>query len=170
MFIGEAENLIRVGNDLIYFQMKNLKKFGLALLAMGTMSVVFTSCSKVQGCMDADADNYDALAEEDDNSCVYSGSVVFWYGESAAEFLINDGATALTYYVDGQIVGSTSASVFWTGAPDCGQDASLTVTKDLGNAKNKSYTYSIEDQTGLEYWSGVANFTANTCVATELTE
>ncbi|MBC8464697.1 MAG: hypothetical protein H8D62_03370 [Bacteroidetes bacterium] len=176
--------------------MKKLKKLGIALLAIGTMSVVFTSCSKEEikedGCTDPLAYNYDALAEVDDNSCLYEGctdpdaenynsgadiedhtclykgSMVFWYGESTANYLINNSVTALTYYVDNQIVGSSAASVYWTGAPDCEQKASVTITKDLGNVKNKSYTFSVRSDSGVEEWTGVANFTANTCVKLQL--
>ena len=80
-----------------------------------------------------------------------------------------DDATTLTYYVDGQIVGSGASNIFWTGAPECGQDGSVTITKDLGSVKTQSYTYSVLDQTGWEYWSGVFNFNANTCTGVELT-
>ena len=93
---------------------------------------------------------------------------MFWYNQAISDFLIADGATALTYYVDGVIVGSSAASVYDTGAPECGQSGSLTVTKALGNDKNKSYTYKVKDQTGFEYYSGVVDFTANTCLKFEL--
>ncbi|MGB2458665.1 MAG: hypothetical protein ACPIA4_06475, partial [Flavobacteriales bacterium] len=59
-------------------------------------------------------------------------------------------------------------NVYWTGAPDCGQDASVTVTKDLGNVKTQSYSYSVVDQTGFEYWTETINFNANTCTSLEL--
>jgi hypothetical protein len=59
--------------------------------------------------------------------------------------------------------------VYWTAAPNCGDNASITVTKDLGGVKTQSYSYSVKDQTGFEYWSGTLNFNANTCFATELT-
>jgi len=83
-------------------------------------------------------------------------------------FLLLGDVTALTYYVDGTVVGSSAASVVWTGAPDCGQDGSVTVTKNLGNVKSKAYTYSVKDQDGNELWSGTVNFKANTCVAVQL--
>jgi len=145
--------------------MKTLKilSFGLLILS----ATVFTSCKK-EGCTDSDSINYDADAKTDDASCQYEGRVVFWYNQAVADFLIADGATALTYYVDGVVVGSSAASVYWTGAPDCGQNGSMTVTKALGNVKNKSYTYSVKDQTGFEYYTNVINFEANTCVALQL--
>ena len=139
-------------------------------ILLGFLSVLFlaTSCSKEQGCTDSDAVNFNSLAEEDDNSCQYEGRIVFWYNQSCADGLIGDGATSLTYSVDGQTVGSSASNVYWTGAPDCGQDASVTVTKDLGNVKTQSYSYSVVDQTGFEYWTGTINFNANTCTSLEL--
>ena len=103
-----------------------------------------------------------------DGSFQYSGEIVFCYNQATAQALILDNSTALTYYVDGEVVDSSAASVYWTGAPNCGQAASVTVKRDLGNAKNLSYSYSVIDDTGWEYWDGIANFTANTCVDIQL--
>ena len=137
-------------------------------VAFSATTVLTTSCSKEQGCTDPDSKNYSATAEEDDGSCAYEGSAVFWYNETAANGLVDDGATSLTYYVDGKIVGSSASNVFWTGSPDCGQNSSVSITKDLGNVKTQAYSYSVKDQTGFEYWSGTLNFNANTCFAIEL--
>ncbi|MDB4090926.1 hypothetical protein N9528_01210 [Crocinitomicaceae bacterium] len=137
------------------------------LLITFCLSIVISSCKK-EGCTDANAINYNVDAKKDNGNCTYEGTVVMWFGEATSTFLVNDNATSLTYYVDGQIVGSESTSVYWTSAPDCGQNSSITITKDLANATNKSYTYSVIDQTGFEYYSGILNFTANTCLAIEL--
>jgi hypothetical protein len=145
--------------------MKSVKILTIGLLITG--STFFSSCKK-EGCTDPDSKTYDAKAKKDNFTCLYEGSVILWYGQSASTGLQDDGATTLTYYVDGEIVGSSATSVYWTSSPDCGQNASITVTKDLGSVKNKSYTYSVKDQTGYEYWKGVLNFTANTCLANEL--
>lgn len=137
---------------------------GAALLA----SMTTLSCKK-QGCTDVDATNYDLKAKKDDGTCSFQGENVIWYGQSTADSLVNDGAVTLTYYVDGNVVGSSAANVYWTGAPDCGQNGSITITKDLGSVKTQSFTYRVVDQTGFEYWSGILNFKANTCTSLELT-
>jgi hypothetical protein len=149
--------------------MKNLGIF-LTAITLGLMTVFTTSCSKEQGCTDPDSKNFSSTAEEDDGSCQYEGSVIFWYGANLSQELVDDGAISLTYYIDDQIVGSSSASVYWNGntAPDCGQQGLLTITKDLGNVKTQAATYKIIDQDNFEYFSGVINFNANTCLAIEL--
>jgi len=79
-----------------------------------------------------------------------------------------DGLQTLTYNVDEQIVGSTSPSVYWLSAPACGSNGSITITKDLNTAKNKSYTYTVKDNLGFTYWAGILNFEADACEAKEL--
>ena len=46
-----------------------MKKLIYTLLAV---SMIFTACKKEEGCTDAIATNYNADAEDDDNSCIYS--------------------------------------------------------------------------------------------------
>ena len=146
----------------------NRLSFILVAVLFSAATMFTTSCSKEQGCTDPDSKNYSETAEEDDGSCAYEGKAVFWYDEEVATLLVDDDAVSLTYYVDGKIVGSSSANIYWVSAPDCGQDGSVTVTKDLGNVKTQSYSYSVKDQTDYEYWSGTLNFNANTCTAVEL--
>ena len=134
--------------------------FGLVLLLL--------SCKK-EGCTDSDAVNFDSEAKKSDNSCIYESLKVFWYNESTASALVSTGAVTLTFYVDGQIVGSTAANVFWNLPPECLDGGSVTVTKELGSVTTQSYSYSVKDQTEWEYWAGNLNWNANTCEAIELT-
>jgi len=57
-----------------------MKKILYTLLAV---SIIFTACKKEEGCTDAIATNYNADAEDDDNSCIYS-IVGTWSPTSAA--------------------------------------------------------------------------------------
>jgi hypothetical protein len=150
--------------------MKNLKQTILLLSAV-TMLFTISSCKKekVKGCMDKDSKNYNAAAEEDDASCAYEGSIVFWQSEANAQALIDGGSTALTYYIDGAIVGSSAASIFFKGgSPDCGNSAAVTAKKDLGKTKTKASTFKVIDQDNDVIYSGNVTFTANTCLALEL--
>jgi hypothetical protein len=146
-----------------------MKRLNLLLTATLMVAMIaLVGCAKEEGCTDPDATNFSSEAEDDDGSCSFTGNIVFFYDQTASEGLVMDGAQNLTFYVDNAVVGSTATSVYWNGSPDCGDNASITVTKNLGNVKTQSFSYRVEDQTGFEYWSGTINFNANTCTSLEL--
>ena len=140
------------------------------ILLLSLLITTTTSCKKVEGCTDNIAKNYDALAEVDDGSCTYEGKVVFWYIESVSDYLINQrGITSLSYSVEGELEGSSSSSVFYNYAPDCGDNGTITVIRDLGTSKSKQYSYKVEDPIdGEVVWEGVITFEANNCVVFQL--
>lgn len=124
--------------------------------------------NKIKGCMDIDSKNYKATAQADDGSCLYEGDIVFWYDQTASTGLLADGATALTFYLSGLVIGSSATSVYWVVAPVCGQNGSITASEDLGKVKTLAYTLSVVDQTGFEYWNETLNIDANTCIQFQL--
>lgn len=130
-------------------------------------TLALSGCA-VEGCTDPNAVNFNDDATDNDGSCNYSGDVVFWYGQEVAEAK-SPFATSYTFYVDNEIVGSQAVSTYWQGAPDCGQNASITVTKDLGVSTIYPAVYEVVDDAGYTVWSGIVNFQANTCVSFELT-
>ena len=170
--------------------MKNLRPLLLGLFAF---TLIFSSCKKEQGCTNIDATNYSSTAEEDDGSCKYTirgctdvnstnynseatvsdgtckyeGSIVFWYSEATATDLVNIGSSSLTYYLNGNIIGSSATTIFFTGAPDCGAVGSVGVTGELAD-KTESVSFSVVDDLGDELWAGSVTLTANTCFALEL--
>ena len=148
--------------------MKRSVKYLLFLLLFLGGIVVMSCEKKVRGCTDPDSVTFDEFAEKDDGSCLYEGRSVIWYNETASVGLEVDGATALTYYVNGDVVGSSATSVFWPVEPFCGDDGSITVTEDLGNSKRRTYELSVKDQDGNEYWNVDLILEANTCLIMEL--
>lgn len=144
------------------------KRISFQIITLSLLSVIsFTSC-KEEGCMDPDSKTFNANADKDDGSCKYEGSIVFYYKESTATQLISDGSSALTYYVNGSIIGSSAASVFFTTVPTCGSNGSVSKTIDLGSDKAKSITYKVIDDLGYIIWEGSYNVKANTCNQLEL--
>ena len=129
---------------------------------------LIASCVKESGCTHKSAKNDSKTAEKDCNCCSYEGQYVFWYGKTTADWLVNNNITSLTYYVNGQIVGSQKASLYWTGAPECGQSASVTATKNLGSSKSRSYIFQVKDQDNVVIWEGIADYEGNVCSKMEL--
>lgn len=147
-----------------------MKKINVILcLAILASVVVFSSCEdekvKVKGCNDPLSENYNPKAEENDGSCRYKGEVVFYYGKTTAEWLAKIGVKSLTFYVDGKIVGSYAANIYVDSStpPKCGENATVTVSKDLGHVKTQSYSYSVQDENNRKLWEGTINFNAKTC-------
>ena len=76
--------------------------------------------------------------------------VIFWYNEAISDSLYRFGSDFLTYTVDGKVVGTQDINSYLTVTPDNGQSGSITVTKDLGSDKTKSFSYSVVDDLGEE--------------------
>ena len=66
------------------------------------------------------------------------------------------------------MVGTQDINSYLTVTPDNGQSGSITVTKDLGSDKTKSFSYSVVDDLGDEIWEGNLEFTRKTYWGHEL--
>ena len=84
-----------------------------------------------------------------------------------------EAGTQWTGYIDDITITFGAGTGTITAIPDlddidCNQDGSITVTKDLGSDKSKSFTYSVKDEFDYEIWGGNMQFDANTCWGHEL--
>jgi len=149
--------------------MKNVLSI-LTIALFSAAMILNSGCTKKEGCTDADASNYDTEADKScSGCCTYKGTSVIWYGKTTADGLVNDGSSSLTYYVDNQIVGSSAANIYYTSSPNCGQNGTITIEKDLGNSKQKSFSYKVVDDADDIIWEGTLEFDATKCTAYELT-
>ena len=149
--------------------MKKISLVKYFFMVLISVSVFALQSCKTEGCTDPDSVNYNVEADIDDHSCLYEGSVVFWYNEATANNLMAADAQSLTLYVDGSVIGSYATNVYFSSSPDCTAQSVVTVTKDLGSAKSKSYSYKVIDDDDYTWWEGNINVDANTCLAFELT-
>ena len=140
----------------------------LSLSAIFVLCFAFTSCKKEEGCTDKNATNYSVDAEEDDGTCTFDGSGLIWYDQTVSTLLVSNGISSLAFYIDGILVGSTAASVYWTSQPTCGDNGSITFDKSLGLVKSKSFSYQVTDDQGVTIWSGNINIDANSCSRLQL--
>ena len=98
----------------------------------------------------------------------YQGTVSFWINQETSDSLLNNGATALGYYIDGESIGSSFTNISWPNAPDCGGVGSVYMTLPLGKKKEKTFTYTVKDQADVLRWSGTVNVNYNECTMTQL--
>ena len=66
------------------------------------------------------------------------------------------------------MLGTQDINSYWTVTPDNGQSVSITVTRDLGSDKTKSFSYSVVNDLGYEIWGGNLEFTRKTYWGHEL--
>ena len=122
---------------------------------------------KIKGCKISYATNYKSTAEEDDGSCLYESKIIFWQNQANAASWSGAGVTALTFYVDNQLIGSCAASVYNASAPSCSSSGAASVVKSLGSSKSKSFSYSIKDQTGYVWYNGSVDFDGSVSCTTQ---
>jgi hypothetical protein len=142
-------------------------------------AMFFAGCAKeendsAKGCMDQTATNYNKDATED-CCCEFSGRLIFYYGQAASIRMISQNSQTITLYVGEttptERIGSYPTSKYWNGVPPCGSDGTMTVQRNLGTAKTKSFKYMIVDDLGREIWKGTAEWKATTgsvCTVIEL--
>lgn len=138
-----------------------VKKYVFVLVVFGLL----VSCKK-EGCTDIKATNYDEEAVNDDNSCVYSADVSFWFNSTVSFFLDEYGVTELSVYVNDSLVGTMDPADS-KSAPDCGGDA-FTFTYPLNDFPSRTVAYSVYDQTGNDQFTGTIAVYGGDCTSKEL--
>ena len=144
-----------------------------------TVSLIFSSCEKeaILGCTDSQATNYNIEAEDDDNSCLYAGSIVFYLEYDVPELLDDNGVGYLYFDIGNATSNITnlnwnavpgSISTTWTGfltSPyDCDGDfKSLALSWQLSSSISESLTWQAKDILGNVYDWGAFSISKNEC-------
>jgi len=107
----------------------------------------------------------------------YTSNGVFWYWNVVGDSLEKAGTHSLSFYVDGQLMGTTRI-YHGTWQPDpfggnpgmasCGDDSAFTYTKSWKGNYVNSFNYSVKNQAGFQLWTGRVHFNAYDCANTEL--
>jgi hypothetical protein len=144
-----------------------MKHYFLLLLTLSLF--VFTGCKKpVPGCTNSNAENFNFEAEEDDGTCSFRGSAVFYHSQATGQQLVNDGVTNVKLYVDGNFWDFMSPNVGFNFVPLCGHpDAMNMGLYGIGNVPSKSFTYTIKDQNENVLSTGTFLIEGNKCTTVE---
>ena len=132
------------------------------------LSLLLQSCKKpVTGCTNDKALNYNWQAEEDDYTCTFEVSGVFYHKEAFSQNLLDDGVNEINYYVNSELIGSKLPNAHFTYIPDCGNTEAIGFSRNIGTALSKNFNYILRDQNGFSLDQG--NFTINggDCLAIE---
>ncbi len=126
------------------------------------------SCNYLtKGCTDPLSETYNAAAEVSDGSCTYKGSVLFWYDQAMATTLSNASVTSLKFYVNDQLIGSSAATVYFTGEPSCGS-GSASITDRVLLDRTEAIEYMVRDQSDNLLWFGIVEMKAKSCIKKKL--
>jgi hypothetical protein len=146
---------------------KITKTLSISVLLIST-SMLFNSCAK-KGCTDSNANNYTEDATKDDASCTYTGSLVIWWGKTLTDSAQAYGVSSIKVYTDGTFLSTNPTSTYWSGAPTCGANGSVTYKKDLGKNKTGSVSIGLKDENGNSLGSAeTQTLTGGECVSLEI--
>lgn len=93
--------------------------------------------------------------------------IVFWINFENAESIRQDGGDSLRFYINNNLVATSSTNKDWTTAPSCDDNSAITTQIDL-LPRNRTVFYKVTDQTGFEYFNGAYTLVTNTCNAIEI--
>ena len=97
-----------------------------------------------------------------------SGKVTFWYGEGVAQDAIFYGINSFTYYLDGEIIGSSSATVYSVSQPACGEGGAVSKDVDLDKEDSKTLPYKIVDEDGDIWAEGTVKVEDGGCINVQM--
>lgn len=118
------------------------------------IAVINISCKKekIKGCTTNTAVNYNSSAEEDDGTCKYEGSAMFWM----------DGSVTTNGTVD-VVLNNIEKNItvnITSGTPSCGESGCA----NFANLPTGTYNWVAEDQVPIVYQaSGTITINANVC-------
>ena len=122
------------------------------------------------GCTDPDAINFDGSAEVESDNCKYEGRVTLWYAEESTDLFSEYNIHSIRFYVNNELIDSTSSTLFFTSAPLCEAELAVSTTQDLDQLKEKDFTIKVVDEEEDIVWEYSIEFIANACKVFELKE
>mgnify|MGYP001159418517 CR=1 FL=1 len=149
-----------------------MKKILLFSLSLITLIACETNTIPIEGCTDPNAINYNPQADINNNSCDFTGDILFYMNQEAGIYLYNEGIEKLTFYINGNNIGSQyNNGGFYTAQtpPNC-FDNFFTIGSVYWTKNSYiSISWRAIDENDYEWYGTTTNLVANECLAMELT-
>ena len=149
-----------------------MKKILLFSLSLITLISCETNSIPVEGCTDPNAINYNPQADINNNSCDFKGYILFYLDEDAAVFFTINNVQKLTFFIDGNPIGSqynNGGFTYSDGIPDCHEVHFTTGEVYWFDHSYTEISWEAIDETGYVWYDSEAYLEANTCTTMELT-
>ena len=116
------------------------------ILLLSLSLITLISCEKttIEGCTEPMAINYNPRASVNNNSCDFTGDIIFYLDQAAGIYLYNEGVQELTFYIDGNNIGTQyNNGGFYTTQtpPNCFDDFFTTSSVYWSNNSYTTITY-----------------------------
>jgi len=150
--------------------MKKILLFSISLITLNSCD--FPDPIPVEGCTDPNAINYNSSADTDNNSCDFTADILFYMNLDAAIFFDNNNVQKLTFYIDGNQIGSQynyGGFYYSNGVPSCFDNLFTTGSVYWSQISYNSIYWEAIDENGNIWYDNNSTLVANECLAMELT-
>ena len=122
-----------------------MKKINYITVLLVASTLLF-ACKKKEGCMEADASNYDADAKKDDESCRYKTKATIYLGEETGLALADSGIVyTVDVYVNDEWEWSISPSEARSTEPECADANDVVYVEISDSEKQPTVNIRVED-------------------------
>ena len=131
--------------------MKKILIFSLSLITL-----ISCETTPIEGCTDPNAINYNSQADINNNSCDFTGDILFYMNQEAGIYLYNEGVEKLTFYINENNIGSQyNDGGFYTAQtpPNCFDNFFTTGSVYWENNSYTTISWEAIDETGYVWYS-----------------
>ena len=144
-----------------------MKHTRILLAALG-LSLIISSCYKT-GCTNPDATNYNPEVDTEDQSCSYTGKLVFWCDAVTSDSLNTiEAHDTLRFELEGVLVDSIATVNFKSAAGDCDAGGTKTFVRNYDDNTDRYYKYRVKGEDLETIYEGFVEVKANDCVVVKL--
>ena len=144
------------------------------ILLLSLSLITLISCEKttIEGCTEPMAINYNPRASVNNNSCDFTGDIIFYLDQAAGLYLYDELVQELTFYVNGQIIGfQYNNGGFYTSEnpPNCSNNLFTSHSVFWSDNSYTTISWQAIDETGFVWFGDTETLLANECLSVELT-